>query len=145
MGSTILVDTNILLDVLTADPVWLAWSSKQLKLARKEGPVVINPIVCAEIAPAFEFDWARLDKWLLPALFIREGLPFESSVRAAEAFSMYRRAGGTRTSPLPDFYIGAHAEAKGYQLLTRDPSRYQTYFPKVPLLSPPASDQASES
>jgi len=145
MGSTILVDTNILLDVLTADPVWLAWSSKQLKLARKEGPVVINPIVCAEIAPAFEFDWARLDKWLLPALFIREGLPFESSVRAAEAFSMDRRAGGTRTSPLPDFYIGAHAEAKGYRLLTRDPSRYQTYFPKVPLLSPPASDQASES
>ena len=138
MPRPILVDANILMDVLTADPVWLDWSMEQLGLARKSGPVIVNPIVCAEIAPYFGFEWRKLDQWLRPGSFTREPLPFEASVIAAAAYKKYRERGGTRVSPLPDFYIGAHAEAAGYSLLTRDVPRYRTYFPAVPLIIPPS-------
>lgn len=137
MARSILVDSNVLMDVLTGDPVWLPWSMTQLASARKSGRVIVNPIVCAEIAPYFGFDWSRLDHWLRPGSFIREPLPFEASVLAARAYHDYRKSGGTRTSPLPDFYIGAHAEAAGCTLLTRDVPRYRTYFPNVPLIVPP--------
>jgi predicted nucleic acid-binding protein len=137
MADTILVDANVLLDILTADPVWLAWSSAELQKARRSGPVFINPIVCAEIAPAFDFDWKRLDQWLLPGSFYRENLPFEASVLAASAHAIYRIRGGNRQTPMPDFFIGAHAEASGHTLLTRDAARYRTYFPTVNLISPP--------
>lgn len=133
----ILVDANVLLDVLTADPVWLPWSSAELVKAQAAGALVINAIVCAEIAPAFDDDWSRLDQWLRPALFVREALPFESSVIAAAAHRAYRQRGGAKTSPLPDFYLGAHAEAAGHTLLTRDAGRYRTYFPTVTLITPP--------
>ncbi|WP_035611494.1 type II toxin-antitoxin system VapC family toxin [Haloferula sp. BvORR071] len=139
MPNGILVDSNVLMDVLTADPVWLTWSSGQLDLARKSGPVIVNPIICAELAPLFNFDWPSLDRWLLPSLFTRQGLPFEASAIAAAAFRKYRSQGGTKSAPLPDFYIGAHAESEGYTLLTRDVPRYRTYFPKVPLIVPPGS------
>ena len=137
MARAILVDANVLMDVLTADATWLPWSSEQLKQARRNSAVIVNPIVCAEIAPIFDFDWQKLNKWLRPGLFGREALPFEASVIAAAAHRRYRQNGGTRTSPLPDFYIGAHAEAAGYTLLTRDVPRYRTYFPTVPLIVPP--------
>ena len=139
MPRPILVDANVLIDLLTGDPRWMDWSLKQLAIARENGGARVNPIVCAEIAPIFDFDWRRLGKWLRPPLFIREPLPFEASVLAARAYQQYRKSGGTRTSPLPDFYIGAHAEAAGYSLLTRDVSRYRTYFPTVPLIIPPSS------
>lgn len=132
----VLVDANVLLDILTADPQWLVWSSSKLLQARASGPVVVNPIVCAEIAPAFDFDWQRLNHWLQPTSFLREALPFQASVIAAQAHANYRKRGGIKNSPLPDFYIGAHAEASAHQLLTRDASRYQTYFPKVSLITP---------
>jgi len=137
MTDSVLVDTNVILDVLTADPLWLEWSVEQLDIARREGLVVINQIICAEIAPVFEFDWVRLNAWLRPSRLILESPPFESSVIAAAAFREYRARGGSRTSPLPDFYIGAHAETMGYRLLTRDRSRYETYFPGITLISPP--------
>ena len=137
MAGAILVDANVLMDVLTADPAWLRWSMEQLVIARNSGPVIVNPIVCAEIAPYFGFDWSKLDRWLRPDSFTREALPFEASVIAAAAYKKYRERGGTRTSPLPDFYIGAHAEASGHRLLTRDVPRYRTYFPKVALIVPP--------
>ena len=133
----ILVDANVLLDVLTADPVWLPWSSAELSKAQALGPLVINPIVCAEVAPAFDCDWSRLDQWLRPSVFLREALPFEASVRAAKAHRAYRKRGGAKTSPMPDFYIGAHAEVCGHALLTRDGNRYRTYFPSVALVAPP--------
>jgi predicted nucleic acid-binding protein len=136
MASPVLVDANVLLDVLTADPVWCAWSISALQHARASGPVVINQIVCAEIAPAFNFDWQKLDTWLLPSSFIREGLPFAASVVAASAHKAYRSNGGKKDSPLPDFYIGAHAQVSGYTLLTRDIGRYRTYFASVPLITP---------
>ncbi len=97
----------------------------------------MNPIICAEIAPAFDFDWGRLDRWLTTAGIVKEALPFEASTIAAAAHCTYRRAGGIRETPLPDFYIGAHAEVAGHRILSRDDARYRSYFPNVILISPP--------
>ena len=102
----ILVDANVLLDVLTADSQWLPWSSAELAKAQATGLLVTNAIVCAEIAPAFDCEWARLDQWLRPSLFVREALPFQASVRAAEAHRAYRKRGGAKLSRLQDFCPG---------------------------------------
>ncbi len=129
-----LFDTNVLLDIATADPVWLPWSENELRTAAKQGPVFINPIIYAELAPAFATA-AELDRWLDPALFRRLPLPYAAGWLAAQAFVKYRRSGGLKTLPLPDFYIGAHAEVEGHTLVTRDVARYRTYFPKVALIA----------
>lgn len=131
----ILFDTNVLLDIATADPVWLQWSEKEFRSAAAQGPILINPIIYAELAPAFA-TVADLDKWLDPAVFHRLPLPYSAGWVAAQAFLKYRRSGGTKTSPLPDFYIGAHAEVEGHTLVTRDATRYRTYFPSVSLIAP---------
>ena len=136
MAAAILVDANVLLDILTADRRWLAWSSAELRKAKAGGVVAVNPVICAEVAPAFEFDWAKLDEWLARAGLLKEPLPFAASTIAAAAHREYRRRGGSRETPLPDFYIGAHAEVAGHRLLTRDEARYATYFPKVTLIAP---------
>ncbi|MDB5385870.1 MAG: hypothetical protein JWM11_1516 [Planctomycetaceae bacterium] len=133
--SGFLVDTNVLLDIATADPVWLQWSKNQFHLAVSQGPILINPIIYAALAPAFQSS-ADLDQWLDPVIFQRLPLPFAAGWRAAQAFLIYKRAGGTKTSPLPDFYIGAHAEVEKLTLITRDANRYRTYFPQVVLISP---------
>lgn len=132
-----LVDANVLLDVLTADPLWLDWSSASLLKARGDGGLAVNAIICAELAPAFDFDWPQLDEWLARSRILKEPLPFPATTVAAAAHREYRRCGGPRTSPLPDFFIGAHAEVSGLTLLTRDATRYRTYFPRVPLICPP--------
>ena len=134
--SGFLFDTNVLLDIATADPAWLPWSETQFRTAASLGPVLINPIIYAELAPAFGSS-ADLDHWLDPAVFRRLPLPYSAGWSAAQAFLSYLRAGGTKTSPLPDFYIGAHAEAENLTLVTRDAVRYRTYFPNVTLISPP--------
>lgn len=131
----ILLDSNVLLDIATADPVWLAWSEREFRAAAAHGPIPINPIIYAELAPAFA-TVLDLDRWLDPALFQRLALPYAAGWVAAQAFVKYRRAGGTKTSPLPDFYIGAHAEVEGHTLVTRDAARYRTYFPGVRLITP---------
>jgi hypothetical protein len=133
--SQILFDTNVLLDIATADVTWLGWSEGQLRAAATQGPILINPIIYAELAPAFATQ-ADLDRWLDPTIFQRLPLPYAAGWLAAQAFVKYRRAGGTKNSPLPDFYIGAHAEAEGLTLVTRDASRYRTYFPSVALITP---------
>jgi predicted nucleic acid-binding protein len=130
-----LFDTNVLLDIATADPVWLAWSEKQFRTAAAQGPIFINPIIYAELAPAFA-SAADLDRWLDPAIFLRLPLPYAAGWPAAQAFLKYRRSGGMRTSPLPDFYIGAHAEIEQRALVTRDAARYRTYFPNVRIIAP---------
>jgi predicted nucleic acid-binding protein len=132
----ILVDTNVLLDIATADPVWLPWSEREFRTAAAQGPIFINPIIYAELAPAFATA-ADLDSWLDPTIFQRLPLPYAAGWLAAQAFVKYRRGGGAKTSPLPDFYIGAHAEVEGHTLVTRDPGRYRTYFPNVALITPP--------
>jgi len=136
MAGGVLVDANVLLDILTADPQWLVWSSAELRSARASGRILVNPIICAEIAPAFDFDWPRIDGWLAQAAMEKEPLPFEASAVAAAAHREYRNRGGSRERPLPDFFIGAHAQFSGFTLLTRDATRYRTYFPDVPLICP---------
>lgn len=130
-----MLDTNVLLDILTADPKWLEWSQAQFRKAAAEGPIPINPILYAELAASFE-SREELDQWLRPTLFKRLPLPYEAGFRASRAFLAYRRAGGSRTSPLPDFYIGAHAQTADMVLVTRDVGRYRTYFPKMKLITP---------
>lgn len=130
----ILVDTNVLLDVVTRDPVWLGWSRGELARLETAG-LAINPIIYAELAPAFRTELeliAAFQNWPLQRL----ALPYEAAWPAARAFADYRQRGGGRSSPLPDFFIGAHAEAEGHTLLTRDPARYRTYFPKISLICP---------
>ena len=130
-----LFDTNVLLDIATADPIWLSWSENQFRTAAAQGPIFINPIIYAELAPAFA-SAADLDRWLDPTVFQRQPLPYAAGWLAAQAFLKYRRSGGAKTSPLPDFYIGAHAEVEGWTLVTRDAARYRTYFPNVPIIAP---------
>ncbi len=136
----ILFDTNVLLDIAAADPVWLPWSEKQFRATAAQGPIPINPIIYAELAPAFA-SATDLDLWLDPEVFQRLPLPYAAGWVAAQAFLKYRRSGGRRASPLPDFYIGAHAEVEGHTLVTRDATRYRTYFPAVTLITPPLSTE----
>jgi len=129
------VDTNVLLDVLTKDPQWHAWSAEHLAEASDRGLVGINPIIYAELAAGFT-SIEELDG-LLCEDFERLPLPWEAGFLAGQCFKRYRRQGGERRSPLPDFYIGAHAMVGGLTLLTRDASRYRAYFPRLVLVSPP--------
>jgi predicted nucleic acid-binding protein len=130
----VLVDSNVLLDLFTDDPAWAPWSEARLTEAFDAGQVVINPIVYAEISVAFE----RIEtlEATLPEQVEREDLPWNAAFLAGKCFVDYRRRGGTRRSPLPDFYIGAHAAITGRALLTRDASRYRTLLPTLTLISP---------
>jgi hypothetical protein len=132
----VLVDTNVLIDVATRDPTWFAWSSGQLSNLINEREAAINPVIYTELIPLYGTT-RELDLNLIPPSdFRRIPLPFSAGAPASRAFLAYRKAGGQKTSPLPDFFIGAHAEAEGMTLLTRDVTRYRTYFPGVTLISP---------
>jgi predicted nucleic acid-binding protein len=133
--SATLVDSNVLLDVLTEDPAWAAWSSSALADAADRGPLVINSVIYAEVSVRFT-RIEDLDDVLSPGDFRRDHLPYSAAFLAAKAFTAYRRRGGTRTSTLPDFYIGAHAAVSGLTLLTRDARRFRTYFPALTLDAP---------
>jgi predicted nucleic acid-binding protein len=130
-----LVDSNVLLDLITQDAEWLEWSAAMLTEAGTHGRLVINPVVYAEVS----VDYARMEDFdeALPSTFIeRRGLPWEAAFLAGKSFERYRRAGGTRTAPLPDFFIGAHAAVEDLTLLTRDPRRFRTYFPRLRIIAP---------
>lgn len=133
----ILVDANVLLDVLTDDPVWSGWSADKLEACAARSRLCINPIIFAEVSVGFE-RIEELDAALPPSDFTRLPLPWEAGFLAGKAFLRYRRAKGVRRSPLPDFFIGAHAAIAGLPLLTRDAQRYRTYFPTVELVAPDA-------
>jgi predicted nucleic acid-binding protein len=133
--SPVLVDSNVLLDILIEDPDWSAWSFAAIAQASDEDVLVINPLIYAEVSVRFETVQA-LDDALPPDEYRREHLPYEAAFLAGKAFLRYRQAGGVRRSPLPDFYIGAHAAIEGYRLLTRDATRYRAYFPRLELISP---------
>jgi len=130
-----LVDANVLLDILTADPDWMAWSSVALAQAADSTALVINPIVFGEVSVRFS-RIEDLDEALAVEDFERHPLPWSAAFLAGKCFVEYRRRGGTKRSPLPDFYIGAHAAVAGFRLLTRDAARYRTYFPRLPIVSP---------
>ena len=131
----VLVDANVLLDVLTEDPRWYAWSARHLDICVAQAELCINPIIYAEVSIGFE-RIEQLDDALPPDVLNRLELPWEAGFLAGKAFLRYRRAKGARTSPLPDFYIGAHAATEGMTLLTRDAGRYRTYYPKLEIISP---------
>jgi len=130
----VLVDSNVLLDLFTDDPTWASWSEARLAEAFDAGQVVINPIVYGEVSVAFE-RLETLDAALSHELQ-REDLPWHAGFLAGKCFVDYRRRGGTRRSPLPDFYIGAHTAVTGRALLTRDPARYRTQLPALTLICP---------
>ncbi|MFG1951482.1 type II toxin-antitoxin system VapC family toxin [Micromonospora sp. NPDC048830] len=133
--ATTLVDTNVLLDILTEDPRWAGWSGDALAAARDTGVLVINPIVYAEVSVRFA-GIEELDEALPAGDFLREELPYPAGFLAGKAYARYRGQGGTKRSPIADFYIGAHAAVCGYRLLTRDGARYRTYFPRLSLITP---------
>lgn len=133
--SRVLVDANVLLDVMTDDQQWYAWSAEQLDACAARAELCIDPIVYAEVSVGFA-RIEELDDALPPDAFTRLELPWEAGFLAGRAFVRYRRAQGSRTSPLPDFYIGAHAAIAGMALLTRDAKRYRTYYPNLEIVSP---------
>ncbi len=125
----------MLLDVVTDDAAWSEWSGQMLAVAGDDGRLVINPIIYAEVSTGFD-RIEELDEAVPASEFEREPLPYEAGFLAGKAFLAYRRRGGERRSPLPDFYIGAHAAIRGYRLLTRDAARYRTSFPILQLITP---------
>ncbi len=131
----VLVDSNVLLDLMTADADWLSWSRNALQEAADRFTLIINPVIYAEVSVRYSRIEA-LDAVLPRSMFDREPIPFEAAFLAGKAFQTYRKQGGSRRSPLPDFFIGAHAAIAGHRLLTRDLARYRTYFPKLPLIAP---------
>ncbi len=132
--SAVLIDSNVLLDLLTVSPKWEAWSATALTQAAARTRVVINVVVYAEISVTY--DRIELIDEALPEVVEREQIPFEAGFLAGKAFRRYRSHGGPKLSLLPDFLIGAHAAVSGYEILTRDPASYRTYFPSVPLIAP---------
>ena len=130
-----LVDSSVLLDISTQNPVWFDWSSAALATAVRSGPVRVNPIVYAEVSVGYD-RIEDLDDALPAEIFRRESLPYVAGFLAGKAYREYRRRGGARTSPLPDFFIGAHAAVSARTLLTRDAGRFRTYFPTVRLITP---------
>lgn len=133
--TAVLVDSNVLLDVMTGDPAWFSWSSAALERAADKPRMVINAIVYAEVSARYS-RIEDLEAALPVAMIEREPIPYTAAFLAAKAFLAYRRRGGTKQSPLPDFFIGAHAAVAGYRLLTRDTARYRTYFPTLGLICP---------
>lgn len=135
MPTGTLVDSNVLLDVFTEDPVWLEWSTRSLAAAAEAGPLYVNPIVYAEISVRFSLV-EDLDDALPSSEFRRAPIPWAAAFLAGKAYMAYRRNRGPASASLPDFFIGAHAAVDDLTLLTRDVGRYRTYFPTVELLAP---------
>ena len=131
----VLVDSNVLLDHLMDDSLWYEWSSEALRKVADQSILVINPIIFAEVSVGFH-TVEDVEEALRLDFFRREGISYDAAFLAGKAFLSYRKRGGRRSSPLPDFFIGAHAAVAGYRLLTRDPRRYRNYFPTVELVAP---------
>ncbi len=130
-----LVDTNVILDVVTDDPNWAAWSQRQLGIAAIKGPLAITNVVYAELSVGFTTIEA-VDAVVRDSGLVVLTMPRAALFLAGKAFQRYRAAGGKRTGVLPDFFIGAHAAVAKVPLLTRDARRYRTYFPTVDLVTP---------
>ncbi len=130
-----MVDSNVLLDVLTEDPAWFDWSSRSLEECAQNHLLVINPIIYAEVSIGFE-RIEDLDAALPESMVARRSIPLEAAFLAGKCFQRYRQRGGQKRTTLPDFFIGAHAAVQGLALITRDVARYRSYFPGVKLINP---------
>jgi predicted nucleic acid-binding protein len=133
--SAVLVDSNVILDIVTEDPRWFEWSSGKLREWAESSVLLINPIIYAEVSVRFD-RIEDLNEALPAEFFHRTPLPWEAAFLAGKCFLKYRKAGGQKSAPLPDFYIGAHAATAAIPLLTRDGKRYRTYFPRIRLIEP---------
>jgi len=141
--SATLVDSCVLLDVITGDDRWADWSASQIAMAMDAGRVVINPLIYAEVSVGYQ-TVEELEELLPASDYEREPLPYPAGFAAGKAYVRYRRGGGDKPSPMPDFYIGAHAAVAGYRLLTRDVRRYRAYFPTIDIIAPdPYQDQTA--
>ncbi|MBV5297618.1 MAG: type II toxin-antitoxin system VapC family toxin [Rhodoferax sp.] len=129
------MDSSVLIDLIERSPEWFEWSAKQLYLAIQSDQVGINAIVFAEIARSFNSLGAQ-NTFLKTTGIVFLHIPAAAAYKASEAHRIYRRAGGTRSATLPDFFIGAHAQVDGHKLMTRDARRMHSYFPDVPVISP---------
>lgn len=130
-----MIDSNVILDVVSKDPIWFEWSSAMLKELANSEFFIINSIIYSEVSIGFE-RIEEVEELFNPTYFSREPIPWEACFLAGKSFLQYRKKGGLRASPLPDFFIGSHALVRGYRLLTRDVARYKTYFPKLQLINP---------
>jgi len=130
-----MVDSNVILDIVTEDRVWFEWSSQALSHHAEHDVLVINPVIYAEVSVGFS-RVEDLDNVLPESTFRRRSLPWDAAFLAGKSFEAYRRRGGVRRSPLPDFFIGAHAAVEGMALITRDATRYRTYFPNLRIVAP---------
>lgn len=141
----VLVDSSVLLDVITEDPTWGEWSTDALLRPAEEAVLVINPLIYAEVSIRYQ-TIVELEAVLPADLYRREPLPWEAAFLAGKAFLTYRRRGGAKRAPLPDFLLGAHAAVRRYRLLTRDPSACREHFPTVKLVAPeqPVGDEPEE-
>ena len=135
MMTAIMVDSNVLLDLMTEDTRWLSWSGEAVEKAADRFRLVINPIIYAEVSIRYS-RIEDLEAALPKAMLDREAIPYEAAFLAGKCFLAYRQRGGTKRSPLSDFFIGAHAAVAGYRLLTRDAARYRSYFPRLSLIAP---------
>ncbi len=135
LGGWVLVDSNVILDVATENATWFEWSAGELARAANSSRLAINPLIYAEVSIGYE-RIEDLDRVLPADLFVRLPLPWSAAFLAGKCFIAYRHRGGARHSPLPDFYIGAHAAVEGMALLTRDPKPYRTYLPGLRLIAP---------
>ena len=133
--TAILVDSNVLLDLMSEDPRWFPWSAAAVARAADRFRLVINPVIYAEVSLRYS-RIEDLDAALPKAMLEREAIPYAAAFLAGKSYLAYRQRGGTKRPPLPDFFIGAHAAIAGYRLLTRDTARYRSYFPRLPLIAP---------
>jgi predicted nucleic acid-binding protein len=133
--AAVLIDSNILLDLMTEDEQWFRWSAATISRAADRSRLVINAIIYAEISVRYS-RIEDLEAALPKDMLEREPIPYEAAFLAGKAFLAYRQRSGTKRSPMPDFIIGAHAAIAGYQLMTRDPARYRSYYPGLRLIAP---------
>ncbi len=131
----VMVDSCVLLDILTEDPKWFSWSSAQLAHAANRGMLVVNPVIFSEVSISFDSIEA-MDTLFSPECFEYRPISQDAAFLAGKCFLHYRKRRGTKTLPLPDFFIGAQAAIEQLPLITRDTKRFRTYFPTVELICP---------
>jgi predicted nucleic acid-binding protein len=132
---SVMVDSCVFLDIFTKDPTWFSWSSGALTAAADRGTIVMNPVIYAEISVRFK-GIEELEDMLPSDVFEYRPIPREAAFLAGKNFLKYRRRGGQKSVPLPDFFIGAHAAVSDLDLVTRDAQRFRQYFPSVHLICP---------
>lgn len=130
-----LVDSSVLLDIVSADPVWYTWSAAALRDCGNAGELILNAVIYAEVSGAFD-RIEDVDAFLEEKYYRREDVPWAAAFVAGQIYRQYRRRGGVKSAPLPDFFIGAHAALCGYRLLSRDRDYFKTYFPALHIVSP---------